>query len=119
MHSKAPREQHLQNNHKHGSRPTDFNKNKDKSKNTGPPQEKIPRPCPKANSVQFEDPYDHIRHMDHIRENTHPIDTQEQFMENNEFENMNSITRLVMTLSMRNTLNISTQTLITIFCLQQ
>ena len=29
IHAKSPREQLLQNNHKYGSRPKDFNKNKD------------------------------------------------------------------------------------------
>ena len=80
MHEKSPREQLLQNNHKHGSRPKEFNKNKDKSNNTGPLQYKISRPHPKMNSVRFDDPYDHIHHMEHTHEDTHRIDTQEQDM---------------------------------------
>ena len=63
MHTKAPREQFLNNNHKHGSQPKEFNKNKYTSKKTGPPQAKMYFPCPKVNSVQFNDPYDHINHM--------------------------------------------------------
>ena len=49
VHTKSPREQPLQNNHKHGSRPKEFNKNKNTSKNIGPPQATIPCPIPKAN----------------------------------------------------------------------
>ena len=52
-------------------------KNQDASKNTFPHQATIPRPRPKANPVQFEDPYDHIHHMDHHREYTHLNDTKE------------------------------------------
>ena len=76
IHAKAPRVKFPQNNHKHGSRTNDFNKNKDTSKNIFPPQATIPCHCPKANSILFEDPYDHIHHMDHHYENTHRIDTQ-------------------------------------------
>ena len=36
------------------------------------------------NSVQFDDPYDHIHRMEYTHENTHLIDTQEHKMENNE-----------------------------------
>ena len=63
IHEKTPREQLLQNNHKHGSQPKDFNKNKDTSKNTCPPQATIACPFPKVNPDRFEDPYDHNNHM--------------------------------------------------------
>ena len=36
------------------------------------------------NSVQFDDFYDHIHHMDHNHEHTQPIYTQEYDKENNE-----------------------------------
>ena len=80
-HAKAPREKLLQNNHKHGSRPEDLNKNKYASKNKGPPHATIAFRCPKVNSVQFDDHYDHINHMDHTHENTQLVDNQEQDME--------------------------------------
>ena len=86
IHAKAPREQLLQNNQKHGSRPKDSNKNKYKSKNTGPPQVTIACPRLKVNPVQFYETNDHIHHMEHTHENTHLLDTQEQDMENNEAE---------------------------------
>ena len=86
IHKKAPIEQILQKNHKHGSRPNDLNKNKDTSENTGPPQATITSPCPKVITVQCDDPYDRIRHMEHTHENNHLIDTQEQDMENDEVE---------------------------------
>ena len=54
-----------------------FINKKDKSKNTGPPQANIPRPRPKSNAVQYEDPYDHIHHINNNNENTDLIDTQE------------------------------------------
>ena len=73
---KAPTEQFIHNNHKHRSRPKDFNKKKDTSKNIGPPQAKISRPRPKVNSVQFYDPYDHIHHMEIAHEDTHIFDPQ-------------------------------------------
>ena len=73
----ALREKLPYNNQKLGSRPKYFHKNKDRSKNTGPPQAKIPHPRPKANSVQFEDPYYHIHHIKNNNENTDLIDTQE------------------------------------------
>ena len=38
------------------------------------------------NSVRFDDPYDHIYHTENTHEDNHPIDTQEQYMENNEVE---------------------------------
>ena len=76
IHAKAPREQLLQKNYKHGLRPKDFNKNKDTPKITGSLQQTIPRTRPKINSVRFEDPYDYIYHMDHNHENNHLIDTQ-------------------------------------------
>ena len=68
IHAKAPREQLLQNNHKHGSRPKDFNKNKDTSKNKVPPQATIYLPLPKVKLVQFDDPYNHIRYMENNHE---------------------------------------------------
>ena len=86
IHAKSPREQLLHNNHKHGSSTKDFNKYKYKYKNTGPTQSTIPFPHPKPNSVRYEDPYDHIHHMGHNHENSHPIDTKEQHMKNNEVE---------------------------------
>ena len=76
IHKNSPREQTLQNNHKPGSRLKEFNKNKDTSKNTGPPQATISRPFPKVNSVHFYDPYGHINHMENTHEDTHLIDTQ-------------------------------------------
>ena len=36
--------------------------------------------------VLFDDPYYHIHHMEHTHEDTHRIDTKEQYMENNEVE---------------------------------
>ena len=62
IHAKAPIEQLLQNTHKHVSPLNDFNKNKDTSKNTSPPQAKISRSRPKVNLVRFDDPYEHIHH---------------------------------------------------------
>ena len=66
INKKTAREKLLQNNHKNGSRPKEFNKNTDKS-NTDPPQDKISCHQPKVNSVRFEDPYEHINPT----ENTH------------------------------------------------
>ena len=86
IHEKESIEQLLQNNHKNVSRPKEFNETKYTSKNTDPCQETNPRPLPRANLVWFQDPYDHIHHMDHNHENNHLIDTQEQDMENNEIE---------------------------------
>ena len=86
IHAKATREKLLHNNHKHGLRPKEFNKNKYKSKKTGPPQEKFSLPCPKVNSVRYEDPYDLIHQMEHTYEDNKLIDTQEQDMGNNEVE---------------------------------
>ena len=45
-----------QNNHKHGSRTKDFNKNTDTS-STSPPKAKIACHRPKVNSVRFKDPW--------------------------------------------------------------
>ena len=70
---------------KNVSRPKEFNKNKDSSKNTVPPQATIDCPCPKVNSVHFDDPYDHINHTENTHKDTKLIDTQEQDMENTEF----------------------------------
>ena len=44
-------------------------------KNTGPLQATIYPPCPKLNSVFFDDPYEHINPMENTHEDTHPIDT--------------------------------------------
>ena len=77
IHSKAPIEQIPQNNHKHVSQPKYFNKNKDTSKNTGPPQATIYRPHQKVKAVCFDDPYDHINPMENTHEDNHLIDTQE------------------------------------------
>ena len=46
IHANSPREQLLQNNHKHGPSQKDFNKNKYTSKNTGPPQATISQRSP-------------------------------------------------------------------------
>ena len=81
IHTKAHREKLLQNNHKHGSSSKDFNKNKDTSKNAGPRQATITCPRLKSNSVRFEDPYDHIHHMNNHHENNHLLDPQEQDIE--------------------------------------
>ena len=70
---------------------------KDKPKNIGPPQATIARPCPKVKPVRFDDPYDHIHHMDHNHENTHLIDTQEQDMKKMSPNKMNYMTRKMMT----------------------
>ena len=86
IHVKLPREKTLKKNHKYGSWPKDFNKNKYTSKKSGPPQATITRPLSKAKPVRFEDPYDHIHHMENHNENTHLIDTQEQDMENSDVE---------------------------------
>ena len=67
IHENTPREQLIQNNHRHGSRPKEFNKNKDASKNKGPLQAKNACPITNVISVRFDDPYDHINPM----ENTH------------------------------------------------
>ena len=83
IHTKAPIKQLLQNNRKYGSRPKDFNKNKDTSKNIDPYQAKISRTRPKVNSFRFDDPYEHIHHMKNTYEDTHLIDAQEQEMEYN------------------------------------
>ena len=77
IHAKAPREQLLNKNHKHGSIPKEYNRNKYTSKNTGPPQDTIYCPRPKVNSFYFDDPYDHICHMENTHEDTHLIDTKE------------------------------------------
>ena len=78
IHKNSPIEQFLQNNHKHGSLPKYFNKNKDKSKNKGHPQATISCPCPKVNTVLSDGPYDHINPMENTHEDNHLIDTQEQ-----------------------------------------
>ena len=46
--------------------------------NTGLNQDKIAYPHPKVNSVRFDEPYDHINHMENTHKDTHTIDTQEQ-----------------------------------------
>ena len=75
---KATRKKLPQKNHKHGSWTKDFNKNTDTSNNTGTPYAIISCHLPKANSVWFEDPYDHINPMDNNHEDTHIIYTQEK-----------------------------------------
>ena len=62
INKKSDRQQLLHNNHKNISRPKGFNENKDTS-NTAPPQATIDIHRPKANSINFEDPYDHIKPM--------------------------------------------------------
>ena len=86
IHSETTREQPLQNNHRLGSRPKEFYKSKDTSKNICPSQATIACHHPKVNSVRFDDPYDNIHHMKYTHEDTPLIDTQEQDMEKNEFE---------------------------------
>ena len=76
----SARENLLQNNHKKGPRPKDFNRNNDTS-NTAPTQSTIDDHWPKANSVRFEDLYDHINPMDNTHEDTHLMDTKEQIIE--------------------------------------
>ena len=75
---KSLREKILHKNHKHGSRPKDFNKNTDTSYNTypSPTQATISLPFPKVISVRFEYPYDHINPMENTHEDTNLIDTQ-------------------------------------------
>ena len=72
---------HLENNYSNQSQTWINDKGLQKEqryiKNTVPPQEKISHPRPKVNSVSFDDPYDHIHHMEHYHENTHLIDAQE------------------------------------------
>ena len=51
IHAKSPREQLLQNNHKHGSMSNNLNKNKVTSKSTGPTTAIIAFTSPKLNSV--------------------------------------------------------------------
>ena len=86
IHKKTPIEKILQKNHKHGSLPKDFNNNKDTSRNKDILQDKISCPCPKVNSVRFEDPYDHINPMENNHEDTHIMDTQYQYMEHTKVE---------------------------------
>ena len=86
IHAKLLREKLLQNNHKHVSWPKYFNKNIYKYKNTGPPQDTIACPRPKVKSVCFDESYDHINPMENTHEDTHLIDTQEQYMEDTEVE---------------------------------
>ena len=45
-------------------------------KNTVSTQAKIALPNPKLNPVQFDDPYDHIHHIEHTHKYNHLIDTQ-------------------------------------------
>ena len=82
----SSREKLFQNNHKHGSQPKYFNSKKYTSNNTGPPQATIARPSSNVNSLQFQDPCDHINPMYNIHEDTDIIDTQEQDIEDSEVE---------------------------------
>ena len=61
----------LQNSHKNGSRPKDFNKYTD----TATRQDKISHHLSKVNSVYLEDPYDHINPMDNTHNDTYFLDT--------------------------------------------
>ena len=63
IYSKARIEQLLHNNHKHGSQPTYFNKNKDTFNNIVPPMDRISHPHAKVNSIHFYEPYYHINPM--------------------------------------------------------
>ena len=40
------------------------------------PQANFSRHCTEVNSVQFDDPYENLHHMEHTHEDTHLIDTQ-------------------------------------------
>ena len=66
------REQLLQNNHKYGSIPKDFNNNIYKSISS-PTKTKNASYKHKLNSVRFEEPYNHINTMDIYYYYTHPI----------------------------------------------
>ena len=78
LNKKSSIQQLLQNNHKNGSRPKDFDKNIYTSNNIDPLRATISCTLPKVNLVQFEDPYDHINPMENTHEYTNLIDTQEQ-----------------------------------------
>ena len=82
---KSAREQLLQNNHKNGSQPKDFNKNTD-TPNAYTPQDTIARHRPKVDSVHFEYSFEHINPIYNTHEDTHIINTQEQKMEDYEVE---------------------------------
>ena len=86
IHAKAPREKLLQNNQNMDHNQRTLMKYIYMSKNRVPPQDKMSRPHPNVNSVCFDDPYDYIHHIENTHEDTHLIDTQEQYMENNEVE---------------------------------
>ena len=66
---------------KNVSQPNYFNKNIDTSNNTAPQQAIISLHIPKVNSFLFEDPYDHINPMENTHEDTHLINTTEQYIE--------------------------------------
>ena len=79
------REHIPQNNHKNRLLLKHLNKNKDTS-NTSTNLDKISSHRLKVNSICFEDPYDHINHVDNTHEYDHLIDTQEQNREDYEDE---------------------------------
>ena len=54
--------------------------------NIDPPQVTIARHQPKNKSFRFEDQNDHINPMENTHKDTHIIDTQEQSIEDAEFE---------------------------------
>ena len=81
--TKAPREQPIQNNHKHWSSPKELNKNKDTSKNTGPPPEKISAIVQKQLSPIWRPILPYSSYKNNI-EHTHLLDTQEKDTESNE-----------------------------------
>ena len=68
-------EQLLQNNHKHGSIPKDFNNNTDTSK-SAPSKAIISGHKPKLNSVRFEDSCDHINHVYNTNYYNYPVDVR-------------------------------------------
>ena len=65
-----------QNNHKHGSRPKDFN-NKFDNSISSPPRDITYRHKPKVNSVRFEYPYNHINTMENNNNDNHLIDAHD------------------------------------------
>ena len=74
---KEARENKIQNNHKNGSRPKEFNKNIDTSI-SAPPRDKFLRNKPKVNSVWFVEPYDHINTVDINNESTYLVNAHEE-----------------------------------------
>ena len=53
--------------------------------------------CPKANSFRFDDPYEHIHHMENTHEDTYLIDAQEQDMKKMMLNKTNSTKIQMMT----------------------